>query len=176
LQEYRERIKAVYCIDQVSRETENWDLDSLDDVRLRITEFLRRRTDGGTLEKMLNSPSIPEYRTFNFQGRSNHEVGGGYEQMGSGPFVYQLQRLSAKDYFRILSGPWILGSENRTRKDTVVTLLREMKSQGLLSEDTIRILQGGYILNSDLQFSRLSTTSNDFVKLQAIFADLANAG
>jgi hypothetical protein len=153
-------------------------LHTLDDVRDEITQFLRTHTDGGTLETMLNTPIIREYRTFDFnagsipkeEGVVDDEEEEDEDEENSGPFVHQLRRLTAKEYFGILSKPWITDLKNR---NTVIMLLGEMKSQGLLKSASTNRLRSSGILDHDLQYSRHDTTSADLLQLQSIFAGLA---
>ncbi|KAJ9091658.1 hypothetical protein QFC21_007133 [Naganishia friedmannii] len=169
--EQRKRIRRIFCLDQKS-DPLDWDLDRLADVRAEITDFLRRRTEGGTLEKMLNSTPIPEYRAFDFRrgGLADEED---EEEQKPGPFVHEVRRHTTKHYFKLLSSKWILTHDDYTRMNAVEMLLREMNTLGLLSERSAAAVRSSNVLADDHRFLRENTVDADCVKLQAIFADLA---
>lgn len=160
-QEHRTRARKVFCLDQrKDYGTQSfWDLDRVDDVRDEITEYLRRRTEGGTLEAMLKSSRMSEDEDD--------------QEDDQGPLVHDLLTRTERDYLRMLSGPWLELPNVAEVVNSIELLLADMRRHGVLSNKTRTAVMKTNVIGEDLKFRSVEQMSRaNCIALRRVFEKL----
>lgn len=133
-------MRKVFCLDQRKDYGVQsfWDLDRVDDVRNEITEYLRRRTEGGTLEAMLKGSRMTE---------SEED-----DEDDQGPFVHDLVTRTEHDYLRMLSGPWLELTNVSEVVNSVEFLLADMERHRLLTTTIRKAVMDSNVIDGNLKF------------------------
>lgn len=160
-QVHRSRIRSVFCVSQSAADTHpNWDLDRLDDLKHYITDFLRRKTDGGTLAEMVQNSRPDDIAP---------DAEGGDEGSAEHRRVYTFIPRTELDYLSRLSCDWVQQGSLEMRMNSVTALIKQMQSSHCLTDATRKELKESGYFDADLDLKIAHHGVSEWPAMQQFF-------